>query len=130
MVLWAESGMRYSPGVAEAQLEGQTLPHGHVAPAGPHLVDAGTMCKGLWVTAIKHQAGNVTGGVQRCGQQTICAHLTELGQTVALGRVPGARSPEGHAGPDLPGRPGCPRVHPRAQAVPPQHSLSSTSPAR
>jgi hypothetical protein len=83
------------------------------AQAQPCLVDTGTVCKGRRVTAIKHQAGDITGGIRRGGQQAVCAHFTQLGHTVASGALPKTRCPEGCPGTVPPdggqGNVGCPK---------------------
>lgn len=89
--------------------------------AGPCLIDASAQREGPGVTAVKHQAGHITGGVRRGSQQAVRSHLAQLNGMAAEGHRAGSL---GHAVQ-------CPPcAHDRPTLGTPWHSRLGTSPAR
>lgn len=117
VVLLQGGGRVSAPGVpAHALLPGR--PPGR---AGPCLIDASAQREGPGVTAVKHQAGHITGGVRRGGQQAVRSHLAQLNGMAAEGHRAGSL---GHAAQ-------CPPcAHARPTLGTPWHSRLGTSPAR
>lgn len=73
------------------------------------------------MAAVKHQAGDVTGGVGRGGQEAVCTHLTQLNRKGGL-RGAQARSPRAALGGSLSvhalGLPWGPRTHDQVLLLP------------
>lgn len=107
VVLLQGGGCVSTPGVPAHALPSRRPP----GQAGPCLIDAGAQRKGPEVTAVKHQASHVTGGVRRGGQQAVRSYLAQLNGTATEGHRAGSlghagqRPPCAHARPTL-GTPG------------------------